>query len=748
VPCGDDVGFAVLTNSRIIYTGTRTKGIRSLSESAGARAKNEPQASGALPGPDVAAPRLPPAKTVMAPPVAPVNSGATAPASLPAQSAAKRALLSGEDFVEPTLESSIAGNRLVLMARVVAMLWAFAVGFAALATRSRAADGFDDGSLVTGVGRLGIGVGALVLGVGMIWSDRRVRNVKLLDGRRPTRPRCISAWVTPGVVAGLLAVTIVRLEPNELFDARPPIIVLVFAVAMWRPYALIRRILTTLTRVSSDPLLGIAYVLDLAAFGLLWWQLTEWPATVDRSGSSVDILVGVGFAAAVALGANVFVWRMILGAADAAEAYRLTQLGTRHDHRVLRLRGIDPSNPEVWWELVQRHVERQRTSGRLAEGGAPVETERPVEPAVPVTSLIAQVRAENRVALRQLGDEGSSAVIAQLRSRFGPESDFHSVESPDRQAALPARLAQAARPPQPSAAALPLSSLRRRLGNEEGHRAADGDGTLRRLVSSAGRAEIDAALARRTGEGGDEPRPRTEPPRLYQLEGVRYLLLGAFLAVSGTALWLVSETLDTSVVDDAGRLPLDVVDAVDLARRAMVTALTVALAMVPLWAATVSSNAHRAGVTETRRRSCLVAFVAISALAVISFAVDGDTRGTTSLLLLIPATAIAMWSALTVIRVQRWFGLASYTLAAWTFGLPVLVVISWIGRLQRPVAPTDSLPVLTFFAVADAVIASVLVVVMSLCATEVEDTIRVSPELARPVPVRPGRLPAAPNAAA
>ncbi len=637
----------------------------------------------------------------------------------------------------------------MLIARVVTVLWAFAVGFAALETRSRAADGFDDGSLVTTVGRFGIGVAVLVLGVGMIWSDRRVRNLKLLDGRRPTRPRCISAWAAPGLVVGLLAVTIVQLEPNELFDARPPAIVLLFAIAMWRPFALIRRVLTTLTRVSSDPLLGIAYVLDLAAFGLLWWQLTVWPATVDRSGGSVDILVGVGFAAAVALGANVFVWRMILGAADSAEAYRLTQLGTRHDHRVLRLRGIDPGNPEVWWELVQRHVDRQQSTGR-SHGGVSVGTGRHVEPTVPVTSLIAQVRAENRVALRQLGDEGSSAVIAQLRSRFGPESGLRPADTPDREAALPSRLAKAAQAPRPpaSTAELPLSSLRRRLGNEAAQGAAGGDGTLRRLVSSAGRAEIDAELARRSGATGDEPRRRTEPPRLYQLEAVRYLLLGAFVAVSGTALWLVSDTLDTSVVDEAGHLPFDVVDSIDLARRAMVTALTVALAMVPLWAATVSSNARRAGATDTRRRGCLVGFAAVSALAVVSFVVDGDTRGTASLLLLIPATAIAMWSALTIIRVQRWFGLASYTLAAWTVGLPVLVAVSWIGRLQRPITQTDSLPVLTFFAVADAVIASVLVVVMSLCATEIEDTIRVSPELAIPVPARPGGVPMSPTAAA
>ena len=47
--------------------------------------------------------------------------------------------------------------------------------------------------------------------------------------------------------------------------------------------------------------------------------------------------------------------------------------------------------------------------------------------------------------------------------------------------------------------------------------------------------------------------------------------------------------------------------------------------------------------------------------------------------------------------------------------------------------PTESLPTMAFFAVLAAVMAGVLVVVLATTAAELEDSIRVSPELAVPV---------------
>ena len=655
---------------------------------------------------------------------------------------AVNAVLSTDKYVEPTLTDTHVGNQLVIATRLLAFVWAGALAVAAVITRSRAADGGEDGSLVTFVGRMGIGVVVLLLVIGWWWSDRGIRNIRLLDGRRPTRFRGGVAWLAPGLWAGLLAFTIVQLEPNDLFDYRPPIIVFFLALAAWRPYALIRRMLMTLTRVRSDALIGSAFVLDLAGFGLLWWQLTTWPSTIDRAGGSAETMIGVAVAASVAFGANFLVWRMLLTDTEVANAYRLTQLGTRHDHKILRLRGIDPSDPAVWWELVQRHLERQPAPPEPVAGAAPLEQSQPTGSGLSVGELLAQIRADNRGSLRRLGNEGSTAVLAQVRSRFSSDLDAPSTDWAADDGKLRERFATAlgtSRLSEQQPERIPQISLRRRLGLEDGGSANEADETLHRFFISAGRAEVDAAVAQMSSDELSGHAERTEPPRLYRLEAARFLLLGASAALVVTALWLVSRTPDGSVLDEAGRLQADAVDSLNLARRAMVTALTLMLAVVPLWAATVASHARRTGAIITGGRQCVVAFAGLSVLAGLSIALDGDTRGTTTLLLLVPATAVSVWCALTVIAVQRWFDLPSRSLLAWAIGAPTLLCITWIGRLQRPIVPTDSLPGLTFFTVLVTVLASLLIVVLSTTATEIEDAIRVSPELATPVAARSGR---------
>lgn len=657
----------------------------------------------------------------------------------PDPSADLNAILSSDKYVEPTLESTRVSNSVMLAARLLAFVWAVAVAVAAVITRSRASDGGDDGSLVTGIGRLGIAAAVLFLGIGWLWSDRRVRNIRLLDGRRPTRARCALGWLAPGIWVALMAVTIVQFEPNELFDFRPAIIVTCFMLAAWRPYALVRRILTMLTRISSDALIGIAFVLDVAGFGLLWWQLTTWPTTIDAGAGSADTTIGVAVAAAIAFGANLIVWRMLIADTDAAETYRLTQLSTRHDHKVLRLRGIDPNDPKVWWELVQRHLERQPAAPAPARDTASFPPSRPLEHTVRVGDLLAQVRADNSLALRRLGGEGTTAVMDQVRSRLSSDLNVSSDTSTtttvdDRD--LRDRFADAlgtSRFSEDRSVRIPQISLKRRLGLEDGGGPGGADDTLQRLFISAGRAEVDAALAQRAGGADGGQAPRTEPPRLYQLEAARFLLLGGFIAIVVAAVWLLSHTIDPTIVVDGGRLPVDVVDSVDLARRTLVTALTVALAVVPLWAASVASHTRRVGAIDTGARLSLAAFAGVGAIAGLSFVLDGDTRGTTSLLLLVPATVLSIWGALTATRTQLWFHLSSRSLVGWAIGMPTLLVITWVGGMQRPIEPSDSLPTLTFFAVLAAVLASVLVVVLATTAAEIEDSIRVSPELAVPV---------------
>ncbi len=337
-----------------------------------------------------------------------------------------------EPYEEPVLETGRATHTMVMLVRFLVLGWAVALTTGALITRSE--EGPVDPSLVRTIGWFGIPLMIALAATGWAWSDRLTRNLRRLDGRLPSRLRCITAWLTPLAAIGLLAVTVVRLSPTDVVDVRPSIIVGVFAAVMWRPYALIRRIFATLIRIRFDALLAAGYVLDLVAFGLLWWRLTVWSGGSEpKTQGDVEILIGIGAAVAVALAASVVVWRGIVRAGDRAEAHRAASQRTRYEHRMLRLRGVDPTDPEVWWALVQRRADEQRAEERRAAlraeaaelgegaGGVSVAAEVVLPPpaVVPtVDDLVEEVKQKHSVAFRRLGEEQSDQLVDRLREQF------------------------------------------------------------------------------------------------------------------------------------------------------------------------------------------------------------------------------------------------------------------------------------------------------------------------------------------
>ncbi|MGI9646210.1 MAG: hypothetical protein ACR2O6_12970, partial [Ilumatobacteraceae bacterium] len=338
-------------------------------------------------------------------------------------------------YEEPELETGRTTHMLVMLVRFLTLGWAVALTTGALITRSET--GPIDPSLVRTLGRFGIPI-VIALGVtGWAWSDRLTRNVRRLDGRLPSRLRCATAWATPIVTVAFLSLTIVQLEPTDVVDVRPSILVGVYAAVMWRPYSLIRRIFATLIRIRFDALLAAAYVLDLVAFGLLWWRLTVWSGGSEPiTQGDVEILIGIGGAVAVALAVNVVVWRAIIRAGDRAEAHRAASQRTRYEHRMLRLRGVDPTDPEVWWALVQRRADEQRAGEEAAAVAASADratddladrsgSEVPEEAAtsaatvVPtVDELVEDVMQKHSVAFRRLGEEQSDQLVGRLREQF------------------------------------------------------------------------------------------------------------------------------------------------------------------------------------------------------------------------------------------------------------------------------------------------------------------------------------------
>src|SRR5690606_33754205 len=98
---------------------------------------------------------------------------------------------------------------------------------------------------------------------------------------------------------------------------RPFVAGAVLAAALWRPYALVRRILKSLIRVDSDLVIVSGYVLDMAVFGLLWARIASLPDVLTPADSGVvGVLLGLAAVAALAAIGNVGAWFVIVRDVD------------------------------------------------------------------------------------------------------------------------------------------------------------------------------------------------------------------------------------------------------------------------------------------------------------------------------------------------------------------------------------------------------------------------------------------------
>ena len=282
------------------------------------------------------------------------------------------------EYVEPELVSLRRPGLAVLGARVTLALWAGALVVVAWLVRLDLDPASASTTSITVVALVGLLVAASTAAVGWWWSDRATQNIHLLEGRFPRRPRCATAWAAPVIWFVALSFTILRLGPTEVVDVRPAIVGMIFAAALWRPYSLVRRILKSLIRVDSDLAVASGYLLDLALFGLLWARLSGFPDVLAPSDTgTADTLIGLGAVAAVAAVGNIAVWRLLIRDVDRAVRHRSVATRTRHDHRQLRLAGIDPLDPKV---LLAMHTIRQETqhsmvAGAVSEGVDPDEEE-------------------------------------------------------------------------------------------------------------------------------------------------------------------------------------------------------------------------------------------------------------------------------------------------------------------------------------------------------------------------------------
>jgi DNA ligase-1 len=662
-------------------------------------------------------------------------------------------------YEPPMLDRSAVPLRAVLAARFAALAWVLAMAVAAVAARWSADGGAVDGETVTVLGQFVVAVAAAIVLTGWWWSDQRTRNLHRLDGRRPGRVRCVTAWIAPLVGVSFLVFAIVPLEPTELLDLRPIVITLVFPIVLWRPYSLARRIFATLIRLRFDALIVVAFLFDVVSFGLIWWWLSVWPSADESAlAGEIDVMVGIGFAVSLTMAISALVWFLLLRAGVAAEGHREASQRTRYEHRMLRLRGADPTEPAVWWALVQRRADEQReieqstgTDGvgtSLATVGAPT-----------VEALLENVRQRNGHALRRLGVDDSNELLGRLRTQFANVIGEPSMRRPAPASGVVAEPEQAEReqlrkgqrsdeppsservpePAQGGVVAPPkserFSRIRQSLSVDPELAAMVEATPMEHLLDYAGAVQVEAAVAeqnRRLAEAA--PEERMLPPTLYRLEAVRFLLLLSLGAATVAALWLVNRTLTagSATIASASEKASDI----DEARRVLMIALSASLVLIPLWTWVAAIYARRCDATERRHGPALALFIVSAGVSTASALIDGDERGLDSFLLLIVIVACASAAGLSLLQARAWFGLRSVSVVVWAAVLPLTLAVLWFGGLAEPTERVDSLQSMTLAAVLTALACGLVVVLVSLSTEDFEDEVKLSPELAVPASAR------------
>ena len=212
---------------------------------------------------------------------------------------------------------------------------------------------------------------------------------------------------------------------------------------------------------------------------------------------------------------------------------------------MLRLRNVDPTDPEVWWALVSRRATEH----------APVDVPAPTDPSAELGRIptadefVDQARQQHRRALTRLGPEQADHVLDRLRSEFlAVTEEVRSVAA----AALGDGRADAARrgAERSSGSGETLSTFRWRLGSAWDETESTPTGTLEQLLAHAGSIHVEAALAERRRHDAESGVERTLPPKLYVLELTRALLLVSLIATAAAAVWLVRLSMGASLLPD------------------------------------------------------------------------------------------------------------------------------------------------------------------------------------------------------
>jgi len=278
----------------------------------------------------------------------------------------------------------------------------------------------------------------------------------------------------------------------------------------------------------------------------------------------------------------------------------------------------------------------------------------------------------------------------------------------------------------------PLSAFRWRIGGIGDETDAPPSGALEQLLNHAGSIHVEAALAARRRDEEESGVGRTVPPKLYALELARAVLLVALILAVAATVWLVSLTVGASLLAANETLSADAAARIARARLAISQAFAVALVGATLWSWAIAVYAHRCRPPSSPTRPTLLCFFVASAACGAMFLVDGADEGVAALAVLVPATICAVVSVVSLEPVARWFRLRSGPLVMWAAGLPMILVLERLSRLHDEVDRQVSLQSQTFFAILIGLSCALVCVVAASSTMELEDGVRLAPELAVP----------------
>lgn len=244
------------------------------------------------------------------------------------------------------------------------------------------------------------------------------------------------------------------------------------------------------------------------------------------------------------------------------------------------------------------------------------------------------------------------------------------------------------------------------------------------IAIGAGARSTGAADSHGAAGGGDDRDGDPIVRRVATLELARYVLLASVVAAIAAMAWFLQRT--TAVEDLVeGALVAGDVDRLDEARRAAVSAIDVALVLVPLWCAAVATWSNRVGLAVKGRLRCVVLFGVLAA-GNVAIAVLDPERGAVSLLAAGFGLFAALWSLRVMTDVQREFERSTTSTALFSVLLGFVIVTTWIGGLRRPIAPNDSLETMSFVGGLLVVSIAGILIVAALATADVLEAIQLS----------------------